>query len=126
MSSFQRPNMATFNASAAIAKGKAVTVDATGKIVTAANAVTDKSIGIAQGASVDDGAGNFNAVEVALPGGGAKALAGGSISAGDLLAPTTGGALIATTTATNRCIAVAMEDASSGDLFSVMVIQCLI
>lgn len=122
MSAHYPASVLTYNSSAAIAKGKAVTLDATGKIVTAANAVTDKSIGIAMNAAT----GADEKVEVALPGGGAKALAGGSISAGDLLAPTTGGALIATTTATNRYIAVALEDAVSGDLFSVQVAAGLI
>lgn len=122
MASFIQPNIATFNASAAIALGKAVTLDATGKIVTAANAVTDKSIGIAQNACTTAG----DKVEVALPGGGAKALSGGTIAAGDLLAPTTGGALIATTTATNRWCAIAMQDAASADIFSVMVVMGLI
>jgi hypothetical protein len=122
MASFPAPNLVTFRSSAAIAQGEAVTVDATGKIVTAANAVTDKSIGIAQSAAVDDGSGNFNAIEVALPGGGAKALAGGTITAGDLLAPTTGGALIATTTENDRVVALALQDAASGDLFAVCVV----
>lgn len=122
MASIMEPKMQTYKASAAIAKGKAVTVDATGKIVTAANAVTDKSIGIAQNAAlaVND------LVEVAHNGGGAKALAGGTIVAGDLLAPTTGGALIATTTATNRYCAVAKQDAASGDIFAVDVVLGLI
>ncbi len=122
MASIAAPNVLTFNASAAIAKGKAVTVDATGKIVTASNAVTDKSVGVAMVAATTAG----DKVEVAMPGGGAKGLAGGSISAGDLLAPTTGGALIATTTATNRYVGIALEDASSGDLFSMMVVPGLI
>ncbi len=122
MSSHAPANVLTFIASAAIAKGKAVTLDATGKIVTASAAVTDKSIGIAMGAATTAG----DIIEVALPGGGAKGLLGGSVSAGDLLAPTTGGALIATTSATNRWIAVAMEDGATNDLASVHVSAGLI
>ncbi len=122
MSAHYQPAVLTFNASAAIAKGKAVTLDATGKIVTAANAVTDKSVGIAQNAATEAG----EKVEVALPGGGAKALVGGTVAAGDLLAPTTGGALIATTTATNRWIAIAMEDGASGEIISVHVVAGLV
>lgn len=122
MSSYMAPKVLTFRASAAIAKGKAVTLDATGQIVTASNAVTDKSIGIAQ----NDASAAEDKVEVALVGGGAVALAGGTISAGDLLAPTTGGALIATSTATNRYVGVAMQDAVVGDLFSVHVAAGLI
>lgn len=122
MSAIKKPNCLTFLATAAIAKGKAVTLDSTGKKVTAAGAVTDKSIGIA----MNDAAGAGDKVEVALSGGGAKVLAGGSISAGDLLAPTTGGALIATTSATNRYVAIAMEDMASGDLGSADVVIGLI
>lgn len=121
MASHFPPNVLSYTASAAIAKGKAVTLDATGKIVTAAAAVTDKSVGLAM-SLVATG----DKVEVAHPGGGAKGLLGGSVSAGDLLAPTTGGALIATTTATNRWIAIAMEDGVSGDLISVFVSAGLI
>ena len=122
MSSHPRPVPYTYDASAAIAKGKAVTLDATGKIVTAANAVTDKSIGIAMNAALEAD----DSVEVAHPGGGAKGLLGGTVAAGDFLAPTTGGALIATTTATNRYIAQALEAGDSGDLISVSVVAGLI
>ncbi len=122
MASIAQPNVLTFNASAAIAKGKAVTLDATGKIVTAANAVTDKSVGLAMNAVTTAG----DKVEVAAAGGGGKALCGGTVAAGDLLAPTTGGALIATTTATNRYIAIALEDGVENDLISVMVVPGLI
>lgn len=122
MSAIAMPNVLTFIASAAIAKGKAVTLDATGKIVTASNAVTDKSIGIAVNAATVAG----DKVEVAIPGGGAKALLGGTVAAGDLLAPTTGGALIATTTATNRYVAIAMEAGVIGDIVSAHIALGLI
>lgn len=115
MAAYFPPNILAFNASAAIASGKAVTLDATGKIVTAANAATDKSVGIAQNAVTAAG----DKVEVAVGGGGAKALAGGTVAAGDLLVPTTGGALIASTTPGDRYVAVAMESAVVSDLFSV-------
>src|SRR5690606_31320133 len=116
--SHYRANPLSYKSSAAIAKGKAVTLDATGKIVTAANAKTDKSVGLAMHAAGDAG----ETIEVAHPGGGAKGLLGGTVSAGDLLAPTTGGALIATTTANDRIIAMALEDGVDGDLISVMVV----
>lgn len=118
MASHVQANSYTFNASAAIAKGKAVTLDATGKIVTAANAVTDKSVGIAMNAATEAG----EKVEVALPGGGCKGLLGGTVAAGDLLAPTSGGALIATTTENDRVVAMALEDGVSADLISVAVL----
>ncbi len=122
MAAYIQPIIATFNASAAIANGKAVTLDTTGKIVTVAAAVTDLSIGLAQNAATAAG----DKVEVAMPGGGGKALLGGVVAAGDLLAPTTGGALIATTTATNRWIAMAMEVGTTNDIISVMVLAGLI
>lgn len=122
MSSIRKPNPLTFIAgSGGVTKGKAVTVSADGKTVVNANAVTDKTIGVAMGDASEG-----QAVEVAGPGGGAKGLAGGSISAGDLVAPTTGGALIATTSATNRYIGVAQQDAASGDLFAMDVVPGLI
>lgn len=125
MSSYFERSMLSFSASAAIALGKAVTVDATGKIVTASNASTDKSIGVAQSDATLSGA-SYGFVEVALAGGGAKGLAGGTIAAGDLVAPTTGGALITTTTPGDRYVGVAMQDAASGDLFSMHVQSGLI
>lgn len=122
MSSHAKPNALTFIAAGAIGKGKAVTLAADGKTVTQCSSVTDKSIGICLNAPAAIG----DRVEVALPGGGAKGLAGGTISAGDLLAPTTDGSLIATVTATNRWVAIAMEDMVSGDLGSVHVTLGLI
>ncbi len=117
MASHSQPRVLTFTSTAAIAKGKSVTLDATGKLVTAANAKTDKQIGIAMNAATAAG----EKVEVALNGGGAKGLLGNTVSAGDLLSSTTGGALIATTTAADRWVAVAMEDGVANDLISVEV-----
>lgn len=120
MASHFQANINTFNAAGTIALGKAVTLDATGKIVTVANAVTDKTVGLAQNlVAVGD------KTEVALPGGGGKALLGGTVAAGDLLAPTTGGALIASTTENDRMIAMAMEDGVTGDIINVMVLVCV-
>lgn len=128
MASNSAPRMLGFHASAAIAKGKAVTLDATGQIVTAANAVTDKSIGVAQSDAVSDGGSpaSFGDIEVAMPGGGGKGLLGGTVAAGDLLAPTTGGALIATTTENDRAIAMALEAGVSGDVIAVEVLVAVL
>lgn len=117
MASHFQPNCLTFKAAAAIAKGAAVTLDATGKIVTSATSATATTIGVALNAAtlIND------KVEVALSGGGAKGLAGGTITAGDLVCSTTDGSLITTTSATNRIIGVAMESAVVGDLFSLHV-----
>lgn len=117
MASYTEPRIYTFKAAAAQAAYTAVKAGADRQHVAICSAKTDKSIGIAQSApeAADE------AVEVALPGGGAKAKLGGSVSFGDLLAPTTDGTLIATTTANDRAIAVAMEDGVSGDVIAVEV-----
>jgi hypothetical protein len=112
------PNMLTFKASGVIPAGSVVKPGADRQHAAIASAATDKSFGISQNAS----AAAEDKIEVALPGGGGKGLAGGSISFGDLLASDSNGALVATTTGNNRVVAIAMEDASSGDLFSVHVV----
>jgi hypothetical protein len=83
---------------------------------------TAKNFGIAQNAA--DNAGDL--VEVSLQGGGGKGLAGGDITFGDMLTSDGNGALIVTTTAGDRVVAMAMEDAAAGDLFAVEVINVLI
>lgn len=117
MSAHAKPQALTFKAAAAIAKGAGVTLDATGKIVTSSTSATATTIGVALNAAtvIND------KVEVALSGGGAKGLAGGTITAGDLVCTTTDGSLISTTSATNRILGVAMESAVAGDLFSMHV-----
>ncbi len=122
MSSIAKAQCLTFTAAAAIAKGAGVTLDATGKIVTSSTSATATTIGIAMNAATTIG----DLVEVALSGGGAKGLAGGVITAGDLVCTTTDGSLIATTSATNRVLGVAMESAVAGDLFSMHVSVSLI
>jgi hypothetical protein len=112
----------SFLATAAIAKGKAVKIGADNKHASVASAATDKQFGIA----MCDVTTAEDVVEVAMPGGGAKGLAGGTISAGDLLTSDGNGKLVATTTAGNRYIAMAMEDAVENDLFSVEVVAGLI
>ena len=117
MSSYAQPNVLTFKAGAAIPNGSVVKPGADNAHVLKSVLATSKNFGIAQNAA----SAAEDKVEVALPGGGGRALAGGSISFGDLLTADTNGALVATTTANDRVIAIAMEDASSGDLFSVHV-----
>lgn len=122
MSAIAQPNVLTFKAGGVIVKGHAVKMGADDQHVVECTAKTDKQIGIAQ----NDASTAEDKVEVALPGGGSKVKAGGSISAGDLLASTTDGTLIATTTAADRYIAMAMEDMSSGDLGAAHVVAGLI
>lgn len=118
MASSSTPRISSFLAAAAIAKGVAVKAGADKSHVAICSAKTDKSIGIVQNA----GTAAEDVLEVALQGGGAKALLGGTVSFGDLLAPTTDGSLIATTTANDRVIAMAMEDGVVGDLIGVEVL----
>lgn len=117
MSSYAKPNVLSFKAGGAIPQGSVVKPGADREHVAKATAATDKAVGIAMNAAADA----EDKVEVALPGGGAKGLAGDSISFGDLLAADSNGALVATTTGNDRVVGVAMEDAAAGDLFSVHV-----
>ncbi len=118
MSSYQKPLVATFYADGAIAVGCAVKPGTDAKHVAVASASTDKLIGIAQNAAVNAG----DAVEVALPGGGAKGLCSGVVAAGDLLTADGAGNLVATTSANDRLVAVAMDLSAANDIIPVMVI----
>jgi hypothetical protein len=118
MASTLEPKILTFLSNGTIAKGKAVkfVVSNASQVVVAA-AATDDCIGIAQIAVV---AGEY--CEVAVIGGGAKALAQATVAAGKLLVSHTDGALKPIANANDRVIAIAMDDAVAGDLFDVMVI----
>lgn len=118
MSSYANPNMLTFKAGAAIAEGSVVKPGADNQHVLVSAAATSKNFGIAQNAATAA----EDKVEVAMPGGGAKGLAGGTVAFGDLLTSDASGKLVATTTANDRVVAIAMEDAVVNDLFSVHVV----
>ncbi len=117
MASYSEPRILTYKAAAAQAAYTAVKAGTDRAHVAIASAKTDKQIGIAQSAptAADD------PIEVAVMGGGAKAKLGGSVSMGDLLSATTDGTLIATTTAADRWIAVAMEDGVTDDVIGVEI-----
>lgn len=118
MSSIAQPNLVTFKAgNTGIVEGCVVKPGADNQHVLISASATSKNFGIAQNAA----AAAEDKVEVALPGGGAKGLAGGSISFGDLLTSDSAGKLVATTTANDRVVAIALEDAVANDLFSVFV-----
>lgn len=121
MSSQSQSRYLTFKADGAIAKGKAVKIGSSREHVAVAAGNTDPCIGIAQNAAVNAG----DPVEVALPGGGGKALAKETITAGKLLVSNADGALEQTNADGDRVIAMAMEDAVVGDLFAVEVVACL-
>lgn len=120
MASHRAINAVAFKSdTASIAIGSVVKAGSDKSHVAKASAATDKAIGIAQ--SLVEAA--EQAVEVAMVGGGAKALLGGTVSFGDFLASDSNGALVATTTANNKVIAQAMEDGVSGDLIAVEVVS---
>lgn len=118
MASNSGMNVRTFIADGAIAKGKAVKIGSDAKHVAASAATTDKHIGIALNVAAAAG----DLVEVAIPGGGAKALAQATIAAGMLLTAHTDGKLKPVAAANDRVIAMAMEGAVAGDLFAVEIV----
>ncbi len=120
MSSTPRPHISAFLAGAAITKGMAVKIGADENHVVKSAAATDKHIGIAQ----NDAAASGDVVEVALPGGGGKALAQADIVAGMLLTSHTDGKLKKIATLSDRVIGMALSDAVAGDLMPVMVVVC--
>lgn len=120
MASINTPRIVSYKADGAIALGKAVKMGTDNQHVAVASAVGDKMIGIAQNAATTAG----DLVEVALPGGGAKALSSGTIAAGKLLTAHTDGSLKVVAQANDRVVAMAMEDASASDVFSVEVVIC--
>ncbi len=123
MASYSEPRIYTFKAAAAQAAFTAVKAGADNQHVAICSAGTNKHIGIAQTAptAADD------AMEVALPGGGAKAKLGvGGASFGDLLTSDASGTFVVTTSAADRYIAMAMEDGVVGDVIAVEVVAGLI
>ncbi len=61
--------------------------------------------------------------EIAGPGGGSKAVAGGTIQAGDKLTTDGSGDLVSITTGqTKAAVAIALEDAADNDIFAVFVL----
>lgn len=122
MSTYAQPKILAFlSDTATIAEGSVVKVGSARTNVALAVTSTSLILGLAQSPVANAG----DPVEVALPGGGGKGLcgSGGSIAAGDFLTADTSGALVTTTTTGDRVIAIAMEAAASGDLFSVHVVM---
>jgi len=118
MASSKIPNIRAYKAAGALAIGKVVKKGADDDHVVLCSAATDLSFGLV--ASVTTTAEDL--VEIATFGGGAKGLAGGTIAQGAALTSDASGLLVSTTTENDRIIAVAMEDAVSGDLFDVEVV----
>ena len=118
MSSILKPFVATYEAGAAIAKGKAVKLTDK-KTVVQVSATTDNSIGVAQNAAVNVG----DLVEVAHPGGGAKGLAKATIAVGDILGHNADGSLQKLASASDKIIGQALDSAVAGDIFALQVLS---
>lgn len=122
MSSTLRPQVISFKAAAAIAKGKAVKKGSADTHVAVCSAASDKSIGILQEATTAA----EDVAEVAVAGGGGKALLGGTVAMGDMLVPDSDGALVASTSNAEKHIAQAMQDGVSGDIIAVLIVPGII
>lgn len=119
MASTLKPKIYAFKqgGATAIPKGSAVKMGADNSHVSLCTASTDLAIGIAQSASTNA----EDKIEVAMPGGGAKALAHGTVNVGQKLVPYTDGSLQPATGAGDQICAVALDSAVAGDIFSVVV-----
>jgi len=120
MAASSKPRIYTFKVDVSVARGRAVKLNsADGQHVTVCAATTDNPVGIAQ----NDTSASGDFIEVALPGGGAKALLGGSVSKGNRLSSTTDGSLIKASGSGDEIIAEAMQDGVSGDIIAVEVVR---
>jgi len=117
MASSSEPRVLTFLADAAIAKGKAVKIGTDRKHVAVGAANTDRCVGILQNAvtAADD------SCEVAIQGGGAKALLGETVSAGDDLCSHTDGSLVKVNAEGDQILCRALEGGAASDLIGVEV-----
>lgn len=116
MSQFSESGVRAFPATVAHTRGHAVKFSS-GNIVVA-TAGTDVIVGVVD---VDNDAGQDANVRLRSASGTAIGLAGGTIAVGDKVTATTGGALIATTTDKDEVVGVALEAASSGAEFEMML-----
>lgn len=115
MSQFSESSVRAFPATAAHVRGHAVKFSS-GNIVVA-TAATDKIIGTI---ATDNDAGQDAHVRLRSAEGTAIGLAGGTIAVGDRVTATTDGTLIATTTAADEVVGMAIEAAASGAEFEFM------
>jgi len=119
MASYPQPNIYAYKSdSATISVGMVVKAGSDESHVALAAAATDKSVGIA----MTPVTAAEETMEVAMPGGGAKALLGGTVAFGDFLASDAAGKLVATTTANDKVIAQALQSGVVNDLISVNVV----
>ena len=118
MASSLKPEIVVLLASAAVAKGKAMKIGTDDNHVVVGAANTDKVLGIVQNAPTAA----EELAELAVAGG-AKALLGESVVAGNFLVSHTDGTLVKANASGDILIAQAMEGGSSGDLIDVVVIH---
>lgn len=118
--SYPQPNITTFKAAGAISRGHAVKLSTDLAVVKGA-ANTDRVIGLALSAVTSDDATAGVPVEVALPGGGGKALLGENVVRGDDLVAHTDGTLVKPNAEGDQIVARALESGSSGELIPVLV-----
>ena len=119
MASSSQPRVLSFLASAAVEAFRVVKFGADDKHVTKSSAATDKHCGIAQCASTAA----EDTLEVAIQGGGAKAVLGGNVTRGDYLTSDGNGKLITTVTADDNVIAQAMGSGVLNDVIGVEVVN---
>jgi hypothetical protein len=118
MASFAEQNSLGFKCDGVLSRGMVVKAGSDKSHVAKATAGTDKVIGLA----MNDTSAAEDSVDVALPGGGAAGLLGGTVSFGDLLTADSAGKLVATTSANDKIVAQAMEDGVVGDIIGVNVV----
>lgn len=115
MSQFNESSVRAFPSAVALVRGYAVKFSS-GNIVVA-TAATDKIIGVTD---VANDAGQDAHVRLRSASGTAIGKAGGTIAVGDCVTATTDGTLIATTTAADEVVGIAIEAAASGAEFEFM------
>lgn len=120
MSSFPTPVLIsglTAAADLSTKRYKAVLLGASGVNVAGANEM--EFVGFLQNAPASGGV-----CEIAANGGGSKAIAGGTIAAGDKLTTDASGDLVAITTGqTKAAVAIALTGAADNDIFEVLVLS---
>lgn len=117
MAAISTPRVLTFKADGSISKGKAVKMGTDKEHVAIGAANTDKVIGLAYCVSTAA----EDLIEVAIQGGGGKALLGETVVAGNDLVSHTDGSLVKANAAGDQIICRALEGGDSGSLIAVEV-----
>lgn len=121
MASSSEPRVLSFLAGAAVPAYSVVKPGADKSHVLVSAAASSKNKGISQNVASVAG----DTVEVALPGGGGKAVLGGSVSDGDYLSANASGALIVASSG-DHVSAQAQQDGVSGDVIAVEVLSFIL